>query len=186
MLCSLDTCKASGPDCISGTMLKSIARSIAPVLTRLFNLSGVVPDAWKTATVVPIPKSKDTKDPSNYRPISLLSIYCKMLERHISRLLSVHLKSVSPLSSSQWCFMPKKGTTTALISVLHDWHQQLNTGTDVCTIFFDLRKAFDTVPHRPLMQKLQGLDIDRYSLKWIHSYLSGIKETACHCWWWYV
>ncbi len=103
MLCSLDTSKASDPDGISETTLKSTARSIAPVLTRLFNLSirtGVVPDAWKTATVVPIPKSKDTKDPSNYRPISLLSICCKMLERHISRLLSLHLNSVSPLSSS--------------------------------------------------------------------------------------
>lgn len=181
MLCSLDTSKASGPDGISGVMLKSTAHSIAPVLTKLFNLSiqtGVVPDAWKRSTVVPIPKSKAVKDPSNYRPISLLSICSKMLERHISHLLSTHLSSVSPplLSSSQWGFMPRKGTTSALISVLHDWHHQLNKGIDICSVFFDLRKAFDTVPHRPLMHKLEDLNLDRYLLRWIHSYLSERKQ----------
>ncbi len=72
--------------------------------------------------------------------------------------------------------MPKKGTTTALISVIHDWHTHLENGTDVCAVFFDLRKAFDTDPHRPLMSKLQALNVDGYLLNWIHNYLSERKQ----------
>ena len=74
---SLDVNKASGPDGISVRMLKSTARSIAPSLTKLFNISirlGRFPESWKTSAVVPIPKSSNHKDASNYRPISLLPV----------------------------------------------------------------------------------------------------------------
>jgi len=73
MLSNLDTSRASWPDSISGMMLKHTASSIGPILMKLFNMSiraGKVPTAWKTSTVVPIPKSKDGADPSNYLPIS--------------------------------------------------------------------------------------------------------------------
>ena len=179
MLCTLDVSKASGPDGISGVMLKSTACSIAPVLTKIFNLSistGVVPDDWKTSHIVPIPKSKDCAEAKGYRPISLLSICSKILEKHVSQLLSLHLKSSCPLSPNQWGFTAKKSTTTALLSVLHDWHQQLEEKKDVCAVFFDLQKAFDTVPHRLLMGKLESLGFDTYLLKWIHSYLSGRRQ----------
>ena len=85
--------KASGPDGISGRMLKYTACSIAPALTKIFNLSistGIVPDEWKLSHVVPIPKSNKYDDVSGYRPISLLSICSKMLEKHVSHLLMEH------------------------------------------------------------------------------------------------
>ena len=87
LLIALDTNKASGPDGISGKMLKGTAISITPVLTELFNLSltsGRIPSKWKLSSVVPIPKSSGSADnPSNYRPISLLSVVSKIMERHI-------------------------------------------------------------------------------------------------------
>ena len=174
MLNALDTSKASGPDGISGKMLKSTAPSITPVLTKLFNLSmrtGIVPTAWKTSAVVPVPKGTISAEPANYRPISLLSICDKILERHVCKLLTAYLASSSPLSSNQWGFTPKKSTVTALLSALHDWHQHLEKGTEVCAVFFDLRKAFDTVPHYPLLCKLEKLGIDCYLQRWICNYL---------------
>jgi len=83
MLLSLDTSKANGPDGISAKMLKGTALSITPVLMQLFDMSiqsGIFPGKWKLSSVVPIPKGGDCSNPSNYRPISLLSVVSKMLE----------------------------------------------------------------------------------------------------------
>ena len=175
MLLSIDTSKASGPDGISGKMLKHTAVSIAPVITKLFNLSiqtGVVPSAWKTSTVVPIPKGKAATELSNYRPISLLSVCSKILERHVSSILIDYISDNHLLENSQWGFLAGKSTTTALLSVVHDWHLHLEAKSDVCAVFFDLRKAFDSVPHRPLLHKLENLGIDKFLLNWITSYLT--------------
>ena len=176
---ALDTTKACGPDGITGKMLKVTASSITPVLTKLFNLSiatGTVPTAWKTSTVVPVPKcGANTSDPSNYQSISLLSICDKMLERHISLLLISFLASC-PLSSNQWGFTSKKSTVTELLSVLHDWHHYLEKGIELCAVFFDLQKAFDTVPHYPLLGKLEELGVNRYLLRWICNYLLERKQ----------
>jgi len=101
LLLSIDTAKASGPDRLSGRMLKSTATSIAPAITRLFNLSlrtGRLPVEWKVAQVIPIPKSSDASDPANYRPVSLLSVLSKLLEKHIRAHLLDHLVQV--MSSS--------------------------------------------------------------------------------------
>ena len=83
---SLDLSKSNGPDGVSAQMLKATAYSIAPSLTKLFNIpisQGHFPDCWKTSTVVPIPKNANHKQVANYRPISLLSIVSKMLQQHL-------------------------------------------------------------------------------------------------------
>ena len=113
LLCALDTSKANGPDNISAKMLKSTAVSIAPVLTKLLNLSittGKLPSAWKTSSVVPIPKTENKSDAKNYRPISLLSVTSKILERHIHGKILMHLQSAYPLSESQWGFYRAVGS----------------------------------------------------------------------------
>ena len=86
IILSLDTNKASGLDGISVRMLKETAATISPILCTLFNLSitmGVVPDSWNTSLITPVPKQGDLSDPNNYRPISLLPVISKVLERII-------------------------------------------------------------------------------------------------------
>ena len=120
VLCGLDTSKSNGPDGISSRMLKSTASSIAPSIAQLFNLSicvGKVPSAWKLSFIVPIPKSSRSHDPNNYRPISLLCILSKMLEKHILHpysptwKISSHILTASGVSGlvvlqSLLCFLP--------------------------------------------------------------------------------
>ena len=100
MLRTLDVSKSNGHDDISARMLKETALSMTSIVTQLFNISiklGELPDEWKVARVSPIPKSGKSSDPTNYRPISLLSILSKLLEKHMRDLL-IHLFSPSTLS----------------------------------------------------------------------------------------
>ena len=152
LLLSLDTTKSNGPDGISAKMLKGVACSLTPVLTRLFNLSITtcfVPSSWKFYRIVPIPKGSSTsQSPSNYRPISLLSITSKLLERIIYCRIAAFLESSHPLAANQWRFLPGRSTTHALLSAVHDWLSSMEEGHEMGAVFFDLTKAFDSVPHR--------------------------------------
>ena len=144
LLGSLDTTKATGPDGVSATVLKHTAPYIAPSVTKLFNLSirsGQVPTNWKRSLVVPVPKSSDRSSPANYRPISLLSILSKTLERHIHFLIATHLPNNQLLSNQQWGFLPGKGTVTALLSTTHSWLQSLENSKDICAVFFWLQEG---------------------------------------------
>ena len=76
----------------------------------------------------------------------------------------------------QWGFLPGRSTTSALLSVTHNWLQQLDLGFDVCTVYFDLRKAFDSVPHRPLLQKLLDIQLNPYLVQWVSSYLTNRSQ----------
>ncbi len=149
LLKGLDVSKATGPDGISARMLKATSESVAPSLTSLFNLSitkGYFPELWKSARVVPIPKSTATYSPSGYRPISLVSILSKLLEKHFHFLIIDHLAEHHPLSDAQWGFQKGKPTLTALLSATHDWLIHLDQNKDIYCVFVDFQKAFDTVP----------------------------------------
>ena len=179
LLKSIDTSKASGPDKISGRMLKETAVSIAKPISMIFNLSiktGVFPNSWKLSSVVPIPKSSDNISPTNYRPISLLSILSKLLEKYIHGLIMDHLESEHTLSTNQWGFQAGKSTVAALLGTCHNWLETMEKGKEVEAIFFDFKKAFDTVPHEALIDKLQELQLDRILVKWIRSYLTDRKQ----------
>ena len=96
MLRTLDVSKSNGHDNISARILKETALSMTSIVTQLFNISiklGELPDEWKVARVSPIPKSGKSSDPTNYRPISLLSILSKLLEKHMRDLLIHHFQS---------------------------------------------------------------------------------------------
>ena len=93
----------------------------------------------------------------------------KLLERHLHLLLVDYLNKTCPLSNKQWGFQHGKSTTTALLYVIDQWFQLLERGQEVCAVFFDLCKAFDTVPHRPLLDKLHSFGIDPNLISWICS-----------------
>ncbi len=158
-LMALNIKKASGPDNIAAPMLKEVAAEIAPSLTRLFNLSlvsGCLPLEWKRSHIVPIPKSDELSNASNYRPISLLCIVSKLLEKHLYAIVLRHAKSHNLISSSQWGFLTRCTTGTALLKVTTDWMQTLDNRESIMTGFFDLRKA---VPHQLLIEKLQVVQL---------------------------
>ena len=161
LLQGLDVEKATGLDGISGRMLKGVACAITPPLTKLFNrsiTSGVLPAKWKTSSVVPIPKTKPASDnPIHYRPISLLAITSKLLERHIYDIVLDHLIETDGIPSNQWGFVPGRSTVSALLTAFEDMSLLMENGYDIVLIFFDLRKALDSVPHGLLLYKLKGL-----------------------------
>ena len=134
LLQALDTNKASGPDGIAARMLKSTASIIVPSLKTLFNYSvvnGVVPDEWKSSNIVPISKSSNRARASNYRPISLLSILSKLLEKHVYNLIYKHVELFCLLSPNQWGFLPGKSAGSALLAVTDEWHQILEQNAEV-------------------------------------------------------
>ena len=132
---------------------------------------GRFPTCWKTS-VVPVPKSSK----HNYRPISLLPVVSKLLERHIREVVISHLNETFPLSNKQWGFQSGKSTVTALLTVTHDWFRTLESRQD---IFFNLWKAFDSVTHKLLLDKLITYELDPHILSWLHSYLAERKQRGC-------
>ena len=101
-----------------------------------------------------------------------MSIISKVLERHIFEKLCDFLH----ISDDQWGFLPGRSTTGAVLSALHDWHYKLDGGAEVQAVFFDLQKAFDTVPHDKLILKLYDLHVPTHLVSWISSYLWNRKQ----------
>ena len=101
LIASLDTSKSTGSDGVSAKMLEGTATSIVYSLTKLFNQSisqGIFPNDRKIARIVPIPKNSDKLLPKNYRPISILPLISKLLERHVHKLILNHLISFHPIA----------------------------------------------------------------------------------------
>ena len=103
----------------------------------------------------------------------LLPIVNKILERHIFNTLREFIQNQCPLSPNQWGFCSGKSTSAALAYITHYWNAKLHTGVDICAVFFDLRKAFDSVSHRALLQKLSKLDLPPLLFQWLQDYLTG-------------
>ena len=131
LICSIDPKKSSGPDQILGRMLLAMAASITPAVTKLFNISIKNGTDWKLALVTPIPKSGDKSDLNNYRPISPLCILSKLLEKHIYNRIVKHVEEQAPISKKQWGFGKLQ-----LVTGIECWHNHLESGTDVCAVFF--------------------------------------------------
>ena len=159
-------------------MLKATSESIAPSLTNLSTAKGHFPKLWKAARVVPVPKSTTKHNPSGCLPISLLSILSKLLENHFHSLITDHLNEYHPLSDAQWRFQKGKSALKALLSATHDWLTQLDQNKEICCVFFDFQKAFDTVSHRRLMDKLKQLHLHPLIVKWLHSYLTKHQQSV--------
>ena len=160
-------------------MLKMSASSIAPHLSALFNLSlstGSVPTDWKLSHITPVYKAGDPSLVSNYRPISLLSLPSKVLERIVHNKLLHHLLSNSLLSTSQFGFRPFSSTQEAIISATTDWHKFLDLKANVAAVFFDLSKAFDTIPHSGILNALSNVGVSGPLYKWFSNYLSNRRQ----------
>ena len=179
---SLGRHTASGPDGLSSSLFHLFAGQLASPLLHIFNLSicsGVVPSCWKIAEVVPIFKGKgDPKDASNYRPISLLNVASKILERLVSLQLRAYLDDCCALSDEQFGFRPHHSVDHALITLSESIRSSIDNG-DICILAsLDLSRAFDSVNHTILIEKLCQLGIDQ---PWFTNYLSGRTQFVRGC-----
>ena len=192
LLDRLNPHKASGPDDLSARVLKECSAEIAQVLACIFNQSlaqGRVPDDWLQANVAPIYKKGEKYDPANYRPVSLTCICCKSLEHILVSQIMQHLSEHNILVESQHGFRSGRSCETQLVQFMHDLYENLdgahNRGhkqTDL--IIMDFAKAFDKVPHRRLIYKLEYYGIRNHILQWITAWLSGrtqkvVLDGAC-------
>ena len=171
ILLTLEIQKSPGPDNLSPRLLKSAVHEIAQILTLIFNASfqqGELPFDWKQANIVPIFKKGNRAHATNYRPISLTSICCKIMERIIHSHLFSHLESLNILCEQQHGFRPRRSCESQLITTLT---KTTDSGLQTDIIFLDLSKAFDKVPHYSLCNKLSYYGIRGKTLSWIRNFL---------------
>jgi len=171
---------SAGPDGIPPILLKKIAPSLITPLSLLFSsfLSvGQVPTTWKNAIVTPIHKSGLASDPTNYRPISLTSVFCKLMERVINRQVIQYLQCHKLLNGRQHGFLAKRSSVTNLLDCLSDWTLALDNRHSVTVAYIDYSKAFDMVSHSKLLYKLSCFGICGNLLKWIGDFLDN--RTQC-------
>ena len=171
---SLDINKATGPDGIPAKLRKETASIIAPSLSKLFNKSlhlGAVPEQWKLANVVPVFKKGDKGKIENYRPISLLSIVSKVLERRVFLNIEHHLWHLT--NKFQHGFLQGRSCVTNLLEVIG---KILDNGGQVDTIYLDMAKAFDRISHQKLIIKLRNYGFGGSLLKWFQSYLTDRRQ----------
>jgi hypothetical protein len=169
--------KAPGPDGIRKEHLTVSSEITTSILTIIFQYSldhATVPDEWKLAHVVPIYKKGSRELPSNYRPISLTSICCKMLEHIVLHHMSSRTSEI--LASNQHGFRKTYSCTTQLASVIQDVVMAFDSKKPVHAVVLDFAKAFDVVPHRLIIQKLLKYNFEPFLIHWINSFLSQRKQ----------
>jgi len=128
----------------------------------IFNKSfidNVVPKVWKSAHVTPIHKKGVRNIVSNYRPVSVTSVYCKMMGSIIKDHLLNHLLNNNLISPEQFGFLPGRSCTTQLLHILNYFTHHLDNGHSIDVVYLDFQKAFDSVHHQRLLQKLSSFGI---------------------------
>lgn len=175
LLLNIDTKKAIGPDNIPNMFLKRYAEWNSKYLCHIFNKSlktCSLPSEWKIAKIIPIHKCGSTSQVSNFRPISLTSTVCKLLEHAVLKHINTYLEQESILSPYQHGFRRGLSTVTQLLELTHDISQSLDYRKQTDLILLDYSKAFDCVPHKKLIRKLQCTIGEGPIVNWIENYMS--------------
>ena len=172
--------KSPGPDKIHPRVLSEVSGIMSIPLSIIFQTSidtKTLPSEWKHANVSAIYKKDNKTLPSNYRPVSLTSVVCKILESIIRDSIVEHMKENQLFSDQQFGFISKRSTVLQLIRVLDIWSDILDQGGSFDVIYMDFMKAFDKVPHRRLIYKIEKYGIKGNILEWIKSFLAD--RTQC-------
>ena len=157
-------------------ILQNMKEIIAYPLAVIFNRSmqqSDVPAEWRQANITPIFKKGAKTDPSNYRPVSLTSVVCKLLEGLIKEQLVDHLEGNNLISKFQHGFRKNKSCVSNLFDYLDKVSEFLDLGEPVDVVYLDFRKVFDLVCHRHLVRKLEGCGVRGKTLSWIQAWLTG-------------
>jgi hypothetical protein len=175
----LNVSKAPGPDGIHAKIIKECSVIFAHIFNIIFNKSireGVVPHQWKEANVRALYKKGKKSMCNNYRPVSLTSIVCKMLESLIRDAVLVYLEKNSKIVANQYGFRPGYSCSTQLLEVMEDFTSFMDLSSDFDCIYLDFAKAFDRVSHVKLISKLHDIGIQGNLLKWIKDFLYNRKQ----------
>lgn len=172
---NLNPSKACGPDQIPSKVLKQCADILAAPLTCIFQYSletGELPADWLTANISSVFKKGDRNRAENYRPVSLTSVACKLMEHIICHHMREHLEKHDILTNKNHGFRSGFSCETQLLTTLNDLKKSNDAGVQSDIIILDFSKAFDTVPHSKLLHKLHHYGIRGSVHKWISTFLS--------------
>lgn len=172
---------AIGWDGISTTLIKAASHVLIPILNHVFNLcfdTGVFPTVFKKALVHPIYKGGDRDNVSNYRPISVLSTFSKILEKILNNRLLSYLKTNDILARNQYGFRPGVSTEDAVVELTSIVGKHLNGKCKALCMFLDLSKAFDTVSLPVLVNKLKKIGVRGIVIDLFKSYLTDRSQSV--------
>ena len=177
--CSLKTNKIPGYDDISSNAVNNDFDFIVEPQRYIFSNSlaqGIFPEEKKIARITPIYKGGDKENVVNYRPISVLPCFSKMLERIVYNRLYLYLTENNLLYNKQFGFQKGDSTDHAIVQLADQIHEMFDKGIYTLGVFIDLSKAFDAVDHKILLKKLSHYGIKNKSLDWFTCYLSNGKQ----------
>ena len=176
---SIEEGKAPGPDEVSTSFLLGCEQEMLIPLLIIFNKSydeGKIPEMWRYANVIPVYKKGLKTLALNHRPVSLTCVICKIMEKILKCRLMTELSQKKWLTDVQHGFRSKRSTTTSLLEFYEMVTETMDRGCAIDIFYFDLEKAFDTVPHEQLVAKLKTACSDCRIINWIIDYLSGRKQ----------
>ena len=163
------------PDGIPSIFVVNIASLLCAPLEIIFNNSlhsGEIPKSWKHAYITPIPKKNNNNDVTNFRPISITSIFARIFERLLRRSINLHIFDTKFISNHQHGFVKGKSVETQMLECMEIWTKILDKGGSVDIIYFDFEKAFDKVHHVLLLSKLKSAGLHPKICRWLENYLS--------------
>jgi hypothetical protein len=173
-----DKCSA-GCDGIPSVFYKNCSKEVSFPLQIIFTqtlASGTLPTEWLSSKVSPIFKKGSKLNAENYRPVSLTVVACRILERIIRNHILKFILDRGLVSSSQHGFLPKRSTVTNLLNFLNLVSSNIDRGRPVNTVYLDIAKAFDTIPHDSLLSKLMSLGINENIYCWIKAFLKNRRQ----------
>ena len=176
---SINISKSSGLDNINSFVIKETFTFLKSEITHMYNLSirtAKFPDTWKKALVVPIPKKGNLTRVQNYRPISLLPLPGKILEKLVHQLLSAYLENNSLLAKEQHGFRRNHSTVHSIAQLTNYVSKKMDNKLPTLAVFIDFKKAFDCVQHPVLLEKLKALNLDESVINWIRDYLTHRQQ----------
>ncbi|RMC20637.1 hypothetical protein DUI87_01489 [Hirundo rustica rustica] len=176
VLSCLNVHKSMGPDGIHPRVMTELADELAKPLSIIYQqtwLTGEVPDDWKLANVIPVHKKCRKEDPGNYRPVTLTSVLGKIMAQFILRAIMQHLQDGQGIRPSQHGFRRDRSCLTNLVSFYDQVTHLVDAGKGMDVVYLDFSKAFDTVSHSILLEKLAACGLDRSTLCWVMNWLDG-------------
>ena len=175
---SLKDKSSPGPLVIPNKFIKMLSVPLAPVMAHIINASmrtGFVPTRFKDGKQTPVFKEGEIRV-NNFRPITVCNSLSKILEKVVRTRITEHVKSCNILTPSQYGFRKKLSTAHAMINLLETTLDGLDKGLKTGSVFLDVSKAFDVVPHRLLLRKLEYYGVRSNALMWFESYLTGRNQ----------